>query len=97
MPAPVVADLPTTLGTERVAFFAAVQARAIVVLLPGGNGVLALDPAGRVHELGANFLVRSTESGRHADPCQADTPHGYAGIESTVVTRIADWIRAAAR
>jgi len=26
------------------------------------------------------------------DPCDATTPHGYLGIEATVVKKITDWI-----
>lgn len=27
------------------------------------------------------------------DPCQAQTPHGYLGIENSVVNNIASWIK----
>jgi len=30
-----------------------------------------------------------------SDPCQGMSPHGYLGIEDTVVQRISEWIRAA--
>ncbi len=29
-----------------------------------------------------------------SDPCEAFSPHGYLGIEATIVQQIADWIRA---
>ena len=34
-------------------------ARALLVLLPGGDGVIGLDNGGAVHQLGSNFLVRT--------------------------------------
>lgn len=39
------------------------------------------------------ILVESSEI--RSDPCEAFSPHGYLGIEATVVQRIADWIKAA--
>jgi pimeloyl-ACP methyl ester carboxylesterase len=53
----VVADLSTPLGTERAAFFAAPGARATVVLLAGGEGIVAIDPAGNTGN--QNFLIRT--------------------------------------
>jgi len=32
-----------------------------------------------------------------SDPCQAASPHGYLGIEATVVQRIGDWIKSTPR
>jgi pimeloyl-ACP methyl ester carboxylesterase len=46
-------------GTERVLFQGGRQAVAIVVLLPGGDGIIGLDSGGVVHQLGGNFLVRT--------------------------------------
>jgi pimeloyl-ACP methyl ester carboxylesterase len=46
-------------GTERVLFLGGQQARAIVLLLPGGDGIVGLDSGGSVHEAGHNFLVRT--------------------------------------
>jgi hypothetical protein len=53
----VVADLPTPLGTERAAFLAAPGARATVVLLAGGEGIVQIDPAGNTGN--KNFLIRT--------------------------------------
>jgi hypothetical protein len=53
----VVADLPTPLGAERAAFFAAPGARATVVLLAGGEGIVQIDPAGNTRN--GNFLIRT--------------------------------------
>lgn len=53
----IVADLPTPLGTERAAFFAAPGARATVVLLAGGEGIVQIDPAGNTGN--KNFLIRT--------------------------------------
>jgi hypothetical protein len=38
-------------------------------------------------------LVDSSEL--RSDPCQALSPHGYLGIEPSVIARIAGWIEAA--
>src|SRR5207245_9438030 len=35
------------------------QARVIVGLLPGGDGIVGFDDGGGVHQLGGNFLVRT--------------------------------------
>ncbi len=53
----VVGDLPTPLGTERAAFSAAPGARATVVLLAGGEGIVQIDPAGNTGN--QNFLIRT--------------------------------------
>src|SRR5207245_7981794 len=58
-PAASVSDVPVADGTERVLFLGGRQARAIVVLLPGGDGIIGLDSGGGVHQLGRNFLVRT--------------------------------------
>ena len=53
----VVADLPTPLGTERAAFFAAPGARATVVLLAGGEGIVQINQLGDTGN--QNFLIRT--------------------------------------
>ncbi|HEY1795014.1 MAG TPA: hypothetical protein VGG57_02725 [Stellaceae bacterium] len=53
----VVADLPTPLGTERAAFLAAPRARATVVLLAGGEGIVRINQAGDTGN--QNFLIRT--------------------------------------
>jgi class 3 adenylate cyclase len=40
-------------------------------------------------------IVTSSQIAKRSDPCEGMSPHGYLGIESTVVQRISDWIRAA--
>ena len=40
-------------------------------------------------------MVTSGQIARRSDPCEGMSPHGYFGIESAVVQRISDWIRAA--
>jgi pimeloyl-ACP methyl ester carboxylesterase len=57
--ASIVSDVPVAGGTERVLFLGGRRARAIIVLLPGGDGVIGLDSGGGVHQLGRNFLVRT--------------------------------------
>jgi hypothetical protein len=56
---PIVADLPVAGGIERVLFLGGQGARALLVLLPGGDGIVSLDSGGGVHRLGGNFLVRT--------------------------------------
>jgi hypothetical protein len=56
---PIVSDVPVAGGTERVLFLGGQQARGIVVLLPGGDGIIGLDSGGGIHQLGGNFLVRT--------------------------------------
>jgi hypothetical protein len=54
----VVADLPVPSGgTERAAFFAAPQARATVILLAGGEGIVSIDNDGSSST--SNFLIRT--------------------------------------
>lgn len=36
--------------------------------------------------------VESDQTGPRSPPCEAMSPHGYLGIEATVVKRITDWI-----
>ena len=57
--AAVVKDVPVADGAERVLFLEGRQARAIVVLLPGGDGIIGLDSGGGIRQLGRNFLVRT--------------------------------------
>ena len=64
---PIVNDVPVAGGTERVLFLGSHAARAILVLLPGGNGIIGLDNGGGIHQLGSNFLVRTF--GRVPFPC----------------------------
>ena len=56
---PVVADISVASGTERVLFLGTERARALLVLLPGNDGIVALDSAGGIRQLGGNFLVRT--------------------------------------
>jgi hypothetical protein len=56
---PIVSDVRVAGGTERVLFLGAEESRALLVLLPGGDGILGLDNGGAVHQLGSNFLVRT--------------------------------------
>jgi hypothetical protein len=42
-----------------------------------------------------SMLFESSQIAYRAPLCEAMTPHGYFGIENSVVQRIADWIRAA--
>src|SRR5713226_1811056 len=41
--APIVSDVPVAGGIERVLFLGGQQARATVLLLPGGDGIIGLD------------------------------------------------------
>jgi pimeloyl-ACP methyl ester carboxylesterase len=40
-------------------------------------------------------IVASNQIARRSDRCEGMSPHGYLGIEGTVVQRISDWIRMA--
>ncbi len=42
-------------------------------------------------------MVTSGQIAKGSDPCQGMSPHGYLGIEDSVVQRISEWIRAAGR
>ena len=53
----VVADLPTSLGTQRAAFLPAPTARATVILLAGAEGVVQIGPGGESGN--RNFLIRT--------------------------------------
>ena len=44
--AAIVSDVPVAGGTERALFLGGRQARAIVLLLPGGDGIIGLDSGG---------------------------------------------------
>jgi hypothetical protein len=39
-------------------------------------------------------MVTSGQIAKRSDPCEANSPHGYFGIEGIVVQRISEWIRA---
>jgi len=58
-PSPTVSDVQVAGRTARMLFLGAKEARAIVVLLPGGDGIIGLDTGGGIHRLGSNFLVRT--------------------------------------
>jgi hypothetical protein len=75
---PIVADLPVSSGTERVIFLGTQGARALLVFLPGSDGVVGLDSAGGIHKLGGNFLVRTISqwSAQGFDVVLPDAPNG---------------------
>jgi hypothetical protein len=58
-PGSIVSDLPVASGTKRVLFLGAQGARALVVLLPGSDGIIGLDSGGGVHQFGGNLLART--------------------------------------
>jgi hypothetical protein len=53
--ASIVSDVPVAEGTERLLFLEDRQARAMVLLLPGGDDIIGLDRGGGVHQLGAKL------------------------------------------
>lgn len=56
---PVVVDLPIAGGvSERVLYLAPANPKLALIMLPGGDGVLAIAPDGKVGR-GGNFLVRT--------------------------------------
>jgi hypothetical protein len=74
---PIVSDVPVAGGTERVLFLGGQGARALLVLLPGGDGIIGLDTGGAAH-VGSNFLVRTTGQwvGQGFDVILPDAPNG---------------------
>jgi hypothetical protein len=50
-----------SMGTDRVLFMAGPAARATVILLPGGDGIVAIDDSGNIHAGGGNFLIRTRD------------------------------------
>ena len=75
---PIVSDIPVAGGTERVLFLGGQGARALLVLLPGGDGVIGLDSGGGIHQLGENFLVRTLGqwTAQGFDVVLPDAPNG---------------------
>ncbi|MBV9863023.1 MAG: alpha/beta hydrolase [Alphaproteobacteria bacterium] len=56
-----VADLPlATGGTERVLLLVPPNPRAVLIMLPGGDGTIAIDNSGQVQR-GGNFLIRTRD------------------------------------
>jgi pimeloyl-ACP methyl ester carboxylesterase len=74
----VVSDLSVAGGTERVLFVGTPGARALLVLLPGTDGIVGLDGEGGVHQLGGNFLVRTIGqwTAQGFDVVLPDAPNG---------------------
>jgi hypothetical protein len=75
---PIVSDLPVAGGTERVLFLGTQGARALLVLLPGSDGIVGLDSGGGIHQLGGNFLVRTIGQwvAQEFDVVLPDAPNG---------------------
>jgi pimeloyl-ACP methyl ester carboxylesterase len=75
---PIISDVPVAGGTERVLFLGGQGARALLVLLPGGDGIIGLDNGGAGHQLGSNFLVRTIGQwvGQGFDVILPDAPNG---------------------
>ncbi len=59
---------------------------------PPGDGPRLITALARAPR--REFIVFASTELR-GDPCEAFSPHGYMGIEDTVIQRIADWIIAA--
>ncbi len=60
--APRAVDIPTRSGvTQRILLMPVTDAKAVVVLFTGGNGLLRIAPDGRIGTGGGNFLVRSRQ------------------------------------
>ena len=64
---PIVSDVPVAGGTERVLFLGAPGARALLVLLAGGDGLISLDSRGGIHRLGSNFSCGRSVNGLRKD------------------------------
>jgi pimeloyl-ACP methyl ester carboxylesterase len=91
---PIVSDLPVAGGTERVLFLGAQGARALVVLLPGSDGIIGLDSGGGVHQLGGNFLVRTIGQwvAQGFDVVLPDAPNGTSLLGQRHLPAYADAI-----
>jgi hypothetical protein len=91
---PIVSDLPVASGTERVLFLGAQGARALVVLLPGSDGIIGLDSGGGVHQLGGNFLVRTIGQwvAQGFDVVLPDAPNGTSLLGQRHLPAYADAI-----
>jgi hypothetical protein len=74
----IVSDLAVAGGTERVLFLGTQGARALLVLLPGTDGIVSLDSEGGVHQRGGNFLVRTIGqwTAQGFDVVLPDAPNG---------------------
>jgi hypothetical protein len=75
---PIVSDVPIVGGNERLLFLGTQGAHAILILLPGGDGIIGLDNAGGIHQLGSNFLVRTVGQwiGQGFNVMLPDAPNG---------------------
>jgi hypothetical protein len=125
---------------QRMLYVAPENPRAVLIMLPGGNGMVEFGPDGGIRRGGNGFLLRtlplwqaqglavavltppngmSLLGYRHTptyaaaaprkeilyvestalkgQPCGAEAPHGYFGIEPEAVERVAQWITATQR
>jgi hypothetical protein len=91
---PIVSDLPVAGGTERVLFLGTQGARALLVLLPGTDGIIGLDSEGGVHQLGGNFLVRTIGQwvAQGFDVVLPDAPNGISLLGQRRLPAYADAI-----
>ena len=91
---PIVSDLPVAGGTERVLFLGTQGARALLVLLPGTDGIVGLDSGGGVHQLGGNFLVRTIGQwvAQGFDVVLPDAPNGTSLLGQRHLPAYADAI-----
>jgi hypothetical protein len=91
---PIVSDVPVAGGTERVLFLGTQGARALLVLLPGADGIVGLDSAGAIHQLGGNFLVRTIGqwAAQGFDVVLPDAPNGTSLLGQRHLPAYADAI-----
>jgi len=66
--AAIVSDVPVAGGTERVLFLGGRQARAIVLLLPGGNGNIGPAAAVSTSSAETSWCERSVDGSRKGLP-----------------------------
>lgn len=55
----VAADIPLASGSQRVVFAVPASPRAILIMLPGGDGIVDIGPNGAIGRGGQNFLIRT--------------------------------------
>jgi hypothetical protein len=82
--APIVSDLPVAGGTERVLFLGTQGARALLVMLPGNDGIIGLDSGGGVRLMGVWHFPHPS---RKLHICQSDEQYYCLGSSTSICSR----------
>jgi hypothetical protein len=91
---PFVSDIPVASGIEPVLFLETPVARALLVMLPGSDGIIGLDSGGGVHHPGGDFLVRTISQwvAQGFDVVLPDAPNGTSLLGQRHLPAYADAI-----